>query len=148
MWVMHLCSGMAPVMNDGLQIHDSYQSASLSHSEFVCRRCVCQPNSGKWDGGTQGGFKMSLQPTFPWNYYLGFMFLLCCWCIIFPADTPLFLRSLSPYFTILLVLFLPLIVHLQHLFQSPLEENPPVEALSLLTSAKDHESCACHMEHC
>lgn len=121
-------------MNDGLEINASYKCVSLPHTEFVCRRCGCQPHSGKWDGGTQCGLKMSLQPTFPWNYHLEFIFLLCCWCTIFPADVPLFLSSPSLYFNILFVLFLPLIVHLQHLFHSPLKENPPVEALSLLTS--------------
>lgn len=58
MRVMHLCSGMAPVTNDGLEIHDSYQCVSLPSSEFVCRRCGCQLNSGEWEGGTQSGLKM------------------------------------------------------------------------------------------
>lgn len=76
-----------------------------------------------------------------WNYHLGFMFLLCCWCIIFPADMSLFLSSPSPYFNILLALFLPLIVHLLRLFHSPLKENPPMEVLSLLTSLAKITSC-------
>lgn len=146
---MHLCSGMAPVMNYGLEIYDSYQCISLPHPDFVCRRCECQPNSGKWDGGTQNGLKMSLQSTFPMNlsssFYVSSLLLMDCFpswhAIISEHPFPLFqyFVGIVPAVNSSLITFVPL----------SFERKPsPGSAVTINLSGEDGESCACHMEHC
>lgn len=68
MRVMHLCSGMAPVTNDGLEIHDSYQCVSLPSSEFVCRRWGASRTQGNGMGVHRVDLRLKMMKLSSWFY--------------------------------------------------------------------------------
>ena len=118
---MHLCSGISSIINDGLEIRDSFQCALLPYSAFVHRRCGYQPEISEMGWRYTG---WSSDVSFSPLCHEMIVLVLCLFLAIFPANMPLALSFPSSYF--IFFLFLLLLVHLRHLFHSHLKENPHI----------------------